>query len=36
VKGRESMIKILPKEILDMDLTIDEHKMKAKDFLNSN
>ncbi|CAD8108215.1 unnamed protein product [Paramecium primaurelia] len=33
---RESFIKVLPQEILEMDLTIDEHKIKAKDFLNQN
>ncbi|CAD8211988.1 unnamed protein product [Paramecium octaurelia] len=33
---RESFIKILPQEMLEMNLTIDEHKIKAKDFLNQN
>lgn len=34
--NRQSYIKLLPKDLLNLDLTIDEHKVRVKDYLNEN
>lgn len=34
--NKDYYIKMLPKELLEEDLTIDEHKVRVKDFLNEN
>lgn len=33
---RPEFIKHMPAELLELDITVDEHKMRVKDYLNQN